>query len=207
MDKEYTELVTQGKKAANVQWVLGDLALKVDKKYGENSLAQYAEDIGIDPTTLKHYRRVSGAYEIGRRRPILSWSIYELFSAQEDRLELVKKTWTVREARQFLQERANPHPEPEPEPDDEEDGPEPDPDDDNEDEDEDEDAPPPFQKGVLTPITNAAIHLSAAKRHLANYEMHELRQMAVMDGIEIVLARTVEISEFIKRTKEMKNAN
>lgn len=50
-ETEYRAAVEEGKVAtADIslkQWVLGDLALKVEKRYGENRLKQFAEDINF----------------------------------------------------------------------------------------------------------------------------------------------------------------
>lgn len=44
------------------QWYLGMLALKVVKKYGENSIKKYAKDIRMVVSTLENYRWVVGKY-------------------------------------------------------------------------------------------------------------------------------------------------
>lgn len=59
------------------RWLAGDLALRVEKKYGTDALGKYATDIGIaSRDTLKRYRQVSARYEKGTRGtfPALSWT-------------------------------------------------------------------------------------------------------------------------------------
>jgi hypothetical protein len=59
------------------RWLAGDLALRVEKKYGTDALGKYAADIGIaSKNTLKKYRQVSARYEKGTRGafPALSWT-------------------------------------------------------------------------------------------------------------------------------------
>ena len=117
----YQELVEKGRKATNMQWEIGDLAIKVLKEYW--SLEEYAEDIGINYNTLQNYRRLSNLYPAARRRDSTLWTVHEVFAAQEDRFELITRQWTVREAREFIHtrkqeesERNKPKPEPKPEP-------------------------------------------------------------------------------------------
>jgi hypothetical protein len=55
--KDYEGLVEQGKqvvnKQENINWELGELAIDVVDEYGEGTLYQFAEDIGINYDTLK----------------------------------------------------------------------------------------------------------------------------------------------------------
>lgn len=62
------------------RWLLGDLAEKVHKVYGENSLAKFAGDIQVPTKTLRDYHRVSRFYPSAARAefPALSWSHYRL---------------------------------------------------------------------------------------------------------------------------------
>jgi hypothetical protein len=106
MDKVYEELVEAGRKVANVQWELGDLALQVETKYGEETLEQYAEDIGVLHTTLSDYRWVASRYQKTTRAVNVSWTVHRVFAAQDDRAKLVKKKlWTYREAKEEIQKR------------------------------------------------------------------------------------------------------
>lgn len=59
------------------RWAMGDLARRVEKRYGESSLKKYATEIGLASSkTLTDYRRVSAFYAPSLRSeyPALSWS-------------------------------------------------------------------------------------------------------------------------------------
>lgn len=96
-------------------WVLGDLAASVDTRYGESTLARYADDIGVAYESLKQYRRVAIAFpEKGGRLP---FSAAQALAAQPDRLELAaSRDWTVAQARDLVSSRREPAPLPEPAP-------------------------------------------------------------------------------------------
>lgn len=73
------------------RWLAGDLALRVEKKYGTDALGQYATDIGIaSKSTLKDYRAVAARYEKDARAafPALSWSHYRTALRAKDDAEL-----------------------------------------------------------------------------------------------------------------------
>lgn len=88
----YASLVKQGLQAAKSQWTLGDLASKVETHYGEESLQQYADDIGVEYNALKGYRTVARAYELGTRIPDVAWSVHRILAGQDDRTELIQDT-------------------------------------------------------------------------------------------------------------------
>ncbi len=108
---KYQESVKRGREAARSQWTLGDLALDLEPKYGEATLERYAEDIGVEFKTLEDYRYVSSRFEFPVRTGNLAWSVYKIFAAQEDRLDLIsqerEKPWTASAAREFVQARAS----------------------------------------------------------------------------------------------------
>jgi hypothetical protein len=73
------------------RWLAGDLALRVEKRYGTDALGQYATDIGIaSKSTLKDYRSVAARYESDARAafPALSWSHYRAALRAKDDAEL-----------------------------------------------------------------------------------------------------------------------
>jgi hypothetical protein len=73
------------------RWLAGDLALRVEKKYGTDALGKYASDIGIaSRETLKKYRQVSERYEKGTRGafPALSWTHFRDAMRAKDDAEL-----------------------------------------------------------------------------------------------------------------------
>lgn len=44
------------------RWILGDVAIRVDTKYGENSISKYAAAINVNSSTLKQRRQMSAFY-------------------------------------------------------------------------------------------------------------------------------------------------
>jgi hypothetical protein len=83
-DDSWETLVAQGLDAVQVKdgrsWELGDLAGRVAKRYGEDSLGQYATDIRYNTSTLRDFRRVSAFYpkDVRALFPLLRWSHYRV---------------------------------------------------------------------------------------------------------------------------------
>lgn len=105
---EYAKLVEEGRKAANVQWTLGDLALKVETGYGEGRLQQYADEVGVEYESLRKYRDVSRAWPENVRNVSQKWSVHMVLASQPDRSQLIKPSaakWTVAKAREFVKVR------------------------------------------------------------------------------------------------------
>src|SRR6516165_6397206 len=106
---KYEYLVEEGKKAvvgiSNKLWELGDLANKVEKFYGENTLGQFANDINFPGSakTLKRYRDVCRAFPENAGRPAFLTAAQALAS-HPDRHEIFKQkpNLTEREARQLM---------------------------------------------------------------------------------------------------------
>lgn len=73
------------------QWNLGDLALKVEKDYGVDSLAKLAIEININKNSLSQYRRVSRAFPPKTRSKILSHRHHLILAGSEDRFKLLKE--------------------------------------------------------------------------------------------------------------------
>jgi hypothetical protein len=106
MTIKWDDAVRKGREAANSQWTLGDLALEVEPKYGDHTLEQFADDIGVELRRIQEYRQVSETYPRNTRSNALSWTVHLLFINQEDRAELIKrKKWTAKQAREFIQHR------------------------------------------------------------------------------------------------------
>jgi hypothetical protein len=82
------------------QWKLGDLALAVERSYGDRSLEKYAEGIGVGHKALLNYRWVAEAYEFSTRVENLSWAHHRAVATRDDRLEMLKQAeagkWSVR---------------------------------------------------------------------------------------------------------------
>jgi hypothetical protein len=75
----------------NSQWNLGDLALKVEKSYGVDSLAKLAIEININKNSLSQYRRVSRAFPPETRSKILSHRHHLILAGQDDRFNLLRE--------------------------------------------------------------------------------------------------------------------
>jgi len=64
--RSWEELVSLGlglrEDKDKTQWQLGDLALQVEKDYGDDSLGKFSVEIGINKSTLATYRTCSGFY-------------------------------------------------------------------------------------------------------------------------------------------------
>jgi len=54
------------------RWRHGDLALRVEKHYGENTLSKYADQIGVQTPTLKQRRQMSSFYNLDTRVAFLN---------------------------------------------------------------------------------------------------------------------------------------
>lgn len=110
VDATWDSYVAEGRRlveeADQIQWRLGDLALGVEKSYGDNKLGQFAEEIGVNPKTLSQYRMVAQAYPEKVGRPTF-WLAYELRN-QDDRVELARHGMTCAEARAVAKERKEP---------------------------------------------------------------------------------------------------
>lgn len=63
-----------------IQWFKGDIACKVETKYGKGSLRKFAEEVDESTRTLEHYRRVSRAFPPSKRNWNLSWTHYLIAS-------------------------------------------------------------------------------------------------------------------------------
>ncbi|HYS44063.1 MAG TPA: DNA N-6-adenine-methyltransferase [Geobacteraceae bacterium] len=96
-------LVTEGRQAAKMQWTLGDLAAEVHTGYGDHSLERYAEEIGVNYSTLRSYLSVARAYPESVGRP--TFSVGETLVSQPDRAELARQVKTFREARELAVSR------------------------------------------------------------------------------------------------------
>jgi hypothetical protein len=86
------------------------LALAVETVYGAHTLANYAENIGVEYHQLRNYKAVSQAYESAVRTANLSWSHHERIAAHPDRLEWLAKAaegkWSVRRMLEEIPETA-----------------------------------------------------------------------------------------------------
>lgn len=101
---DYDEAVKLGREAAKSQWTLGDLALSLEPKYGDATLATFADDIGVSLKTMEQYRHVADIYPEKDGRPSI-FGLAVTLMAQPDRAELVTTVSTVKEARELVKAR------------------------------------------------------------------------------------------------------
>lgn len=106
VDESWTSLVSAGIQIVEAhdrnRWALGDLGLKVERNYGEESLGKYANEILIRPKTMYDYASVSGFYSDDYRAmfPSLSWSHYRVAMGATDLEDAIE--WLVRAADEGL---------------------------------------------------------------------------------------------------------
>lgn len=85
--KSWEEYITLGQEARESKddsnWKLGDLALGVDKDYGEDSIGKYAYAISVPKKSLMNNRTIAKRFpeEVRVRYKKLSWSHFEAVSA------------------------------------------------------------------------------------------------------------------------------
>lgn len=87
------------------QWVIGDLADRLEPRYGEHTLQHFAADIGVEVRTVQKYRKTVRAYSPEKRLRSRNWSVAHELANEDDREELIEKDLTMREARQIVAER------------------------------------------------------------------------------------------------------
>lgn len=121
----YEGLVEAGRaareQADDMQWVEGDLALQVevlppterprDAETGEfladeaKALRRYAEDIGLNRSTLLDYRRAAEAWPPSARALGVPWRVHSVLASLEDRFDLIQPGMSVREAERLVRAR------------------------------------------------------------------------------------------------------
>lgn len=90
-------LVTAGMQARElkdgIQWYLGELGMKAVKDYGTDALGKFANEIGVEKSTLSRYRDVAKAFprEIREKYKALSWTHFRTIAARENRDELLER--------------------------------------------------------------------------------------------------------------------
>ena len=78
------------------QWYKGDIACKVESKYGEGGLEKFAQELGISSDTIVAYRRTSRAFDVTYRGLNLTWTHYFLAS-RVDSWDKKKKDFKTKE--------------------------------------------------------------------------------------------------------------
>jgi hypothetical protein len=85
--KSWEQYLSEGMEAREMgddsAWKLGDLALGIDKDYGEDSLGKYAYAIGVVKKTLQGYRTVAATFSPKTREKYhkLSFSHFKTLAA------------------------------------------------------------------------------------------------------------------------------
>jgi hypothetical protein len=129
MNMEYEAAVKEGKQMLaqeeKNQWRWGEIASTIEPKYGEATLATYAEEVGIDHGTLENYRTTWEAWKQMPPRGGFSFTAAKTLNAHPKRFEIAKKNpeLTYREAtiimnqyNQHIAARRKPMPKPIPVP-------------------------------------------------------------------------------------------
>lgn len=100
----YEELVTFGQRVVSGgQWILGDLAARVETKWGQKRAERYAEDIGIPYGSLQVYRATARAFPKNLRNLSIPYAVYQSLAGQTDRHELLaSRDWNSNEARELV---------------------------------------------------------------------------------------------------------
>lgn len=93
--------------AEKIQWKLGQIADRIQPKYGKATLEAFAHEVGVNYKTLLHYQRVYRAYGVEiSERPEISFSAAAVLVKHPDRVRLLteKPTMTYREAEERMEE-------------------------------------------------------------------------------------------------------
>jgi hypothetical protein len=115
----FDEAVAQAKQHIEAkkhhEMMLGELADRVEPKYGDRTLAKFAEEIGVDVADLNRWRSVYRAYK--GKPPIEGTSpkfgVLQALQAHPKRDEIIKENpnLTTREARTYMRDWHAAHPE------------------------------------------------------------------------------------------------
>ena len=93
--ESWEELVSEGltyrENKDHSTWDIGDLALRVEKMYGVDSLGKFSIDININKHSLQQYRRVAKAFPSDTRSKLLSHRHHLILAGQENRFALLKE--------------------------------------------------------------------------------------------------------------------
>jgi hypothetical protein len=109
---EGKQILKQIELAERGQLRLGEIADKLEPKYGDRTLAKFAAEIGIDKTTLNNYRSVYRAWE-GKLPPGVifpSFTVLKELQNVEDRAELIKDEPTMSKRRAEVHRVLKDHP-------------------------------------------------------------------------------------------------
>jgi hypothetical protein len=99
------------------QWRWGEIASTIEPKYGEATLEKYAEEVGINYTTLRNCEATWQAWKEFALRRAISFSAARELNSHPKRFEIAKKNLklTFNQAREIMQRyRDRPKPESKP---------------------------------------------------------------------------------------------
>ena len=117
-DWGWEEACEMGLAARNMRdlsnWILGFLAWKIEVKWGENSLGEFAKLLGFKPATLRQYRWIvktfGSDYQPAENLP---WSYYRLAAGTENPKEtinnIVDQNYNYKQAERFVKGVPQPH--------------------------------------------------------------------------------------------------
>ena len=109
--REGQEILLNIEAAERGQLRLGELADKLEPRYGDRTLAKFADEIGVAKCTLDRYRTVYRAWE-GKLAPgpnFTSYAVLRELATHPDREETIrqKPNITKREAHDLMRKQAN----------------------------------------------------------------------------------------------------
>ena len=102
---------TAAQRAGQASWIIGDAALSVATNYGESTLKRFADDIEVEPATVRAYRTMAAKYPADEiSRELQSPTVYGIFASQDDAHDLITDgndgaPWTVSAARGLVSSR------------------------------------------------------------------------------------------------------
>ncbi len=109
-EKVYERLVKAGREVmSQTGWMLGDLAIQVERIFAESVLKNYAHDIGVSPQTVYNARTIARAFPEATRPEALSFSAAKALAAQPDRQQVAERRpeITVAEAKELARARGD----------------------------------------------------------------------------------------------------
>jgi hypothetical protein len=115
---DWEEAITIGQQLRHVkelsQFAIGDLANRVGREYGEDSIGKFAYAIGLEKKTVWEYMRVARQFEKSNRIDYLSFRHHQIAlrtnNPQATLKEANDKNWTTIDLYKAVKERLNPHP-------------------------------------------------------------------------------------------------
>ena len=109
----WDEAITVGQQLRKLkelsQWAIGDLANRVAREYGKNSIGKFAYGIGLEKKTVWEYMRVARKYEKSMRIDILSFRHHQVALRSEEPKEWLRqandKNWSSNQLYKAIKEQ------------------------------------------------------------------------------------------------------